>query len=79
MRLLPIIICGLCLASGLVNGAESLDSSESPASEIAKAETQKPNSSATTAPEDQNSQGAPQEKLPEAPKSRADFCRDHPC
>jgi hypothetical protein len=79
MRLLPIIICGLCLASGLVNAAESSDSSESPASEISKAETQNPNSSATTAPADQKSQGAPQEKLPEPPKSLADQCRDRPC
>ena len=79
MRLLPIIICGLSMASGLVIGAESSDSSESLDSRVTKIETPKPESSSTTAPTDPKSQGAPQEKLPEAPKSRADYCRDHPC
>ena len=79
MRLLPIIIFGLYLASGLVAAAESSDSSESSVSGVTKIETPKPESSPATAPTDQKSQGAPQESLPEPPKSRADFCREHPC
>lgn len=79
MRLLPIIVCGLSMASGLVIGAESSDSSERSDSRVTKIETPKPELSSTTAPTDPKNQGAPPEKLPEAPKSRADFCRDHPC
>lgn len=79
MRLLPIIICGLTLASGVVNGAVSSDSSENADSGVTKLETPKPESFSTTAPTNQKSQAAPQEKSPEAPKSRADFCREHTC
>ncbi len=79
MRLLSIIIAGLCLASGLVTAAESSDSSENSVYGVTKIETPKPESSAATAPTDQKSQGAPQESLPEPPKSLADFCRKHTC